>query len=68
MPRFAYCIRMALYVAGWVSITALMISVIEWSVSLGATSPILSLFAMITASLVIALDSAIVVLAVMSEK
>jgi hypothetical protein len=60
--------RMALYVAGWASAVSLLITAIQWSVSLGVTNPTLSLFAMMGASLATVLVLAIGVVVLMLEK
>jgi hypothetical protein len=59
---------MALYVAGWASAVSLLITAIQWSVSLGVTNPTLSLFAMMAVSLAAALLMALGVAALISTK
>jgi hypothetical protein len=68
MHLSAFFTRMVLFVVGWTLGVAQLIAVIQLSVSLEATNPILSLFATITASLVTALVMGIGVLALMWQR
>jgi hypothetical protein len=52
----------------WASAVSLLITAIQWSVSLGVTNPTLSLFAMMGASLATVLVLAIGVVVLMLEK
>jgi hypothetical protein len=68
MPHLEYYIKIILFVAGWVILVSLMTPVIQWLLFLGLTNPILLLFAMMVALLVIALGSVIVVLVLTLER
>jgi hypothetical protein len=60
--------RVILFVAGWVILVSVMTPVIQWLLFLGLTNPILLLFAMMVALLVIAQRMVIVVLVLTLEK